>query len=129
MNAYSFEFWNTIPKPYNRIKDNLSESSGFYQLVFNQNSQVSKTRISIVTYDQILAFLGGYFGLVYAFFAVFSGKYSEYALDMTLIKSIYQQDGRGESVSEGETHFDTDIDEVNHRFKSKVPPPTLGYCQ
>ena len=32
---YSFNFWNTIPKPYNKVEGDLGESSGFIQLVFN----------------------------------------------------------------------------------------------
>ena len=32
---YTFEFWNTVIKPYNRISGNLAESTGFYQLTFN----------------------------------------------------------------------------------------------
>ena len=34
INAYQFEFWNTILKPYVHEKD-LKETSGIYQLVFS----------------------------------------------------------------------------------------------
>ena len=32
---YSFNFWNTIPKPYNKVEGDLGESSGLIQFVFN----------------------------------------------------------------------------------------------
>ena len=47
-----------------------------------------------MTFDSVLAFIGGYIGLVYAVFSVITAPYRDYMLDMSLISKIYQQDGR-----------------------------------
>ena len=125
INAYQFEFWNTILKPYVHEK-NLKETSGIYQLVFSQNSQVYQTRLNIVTFDQVLAFIGGYISLVYATFAAFTNPYRNYTLDMTLIKQIYQQDGRDGRLGDEPT-FKNDNDLINHRYMNKRQPDVLSY--
>ena len=125
INAYQFEFWNTILKPYVHEED-LKETSGIYQLVFSQNSQVYQTRLNIVTFDQVLAFIGGYISLVYATFAAFTNPYRNYNLDMTLIKQIYQQDGRDGRLGE-EPVFKNDNDLINHRYMNMRQPIVLSY--
>ena len=101
-------------------------SSGIYQLVFNQNSQVFTTNLKIVTFDQVLAFIGGYIGLIYAIVGVMTAPYRDYSLDMTLIRQVYSQDGRDGRLGE-EPSFTTENDLINHRFDNKREPDTMSY--
>ena len=125
INAYQFNFWNTILTPYNHKQD-MRYSSGIYQLVFNQNSQVFTTNLKIVTFDQVLAFIGGYIGLIYAIVGVMTAPYRDYSLDMTLIRLVYSQDGRDGRLGE-EPSFTTENDLINHRFDNKREPDTMSY--
>ena len=65
---YTLFFENTIPMPFRRMKDRAL-TSGVYQHVYNQNFQLINEQKTIISFDVILSYLGGYVSAIYVFFA------------------------------------------------------------
>ena len=57
------------------------KSTGLYSLIFKQSSKLTHTKIAIVTYDSVLALIGGYFAIIFGFFSAIVDVQKSYKLD------------------------------------------------
>ena len=124
--SYSIWFWNTKLVQYVHIPDNLKESTGLYALIFMQERKLTKTMLAIDSYDQVLASLGGYFGLVYGLFSIFTVTQKRFTLDNLIIKQIYHQDGRDGRQGK-EPFFEDKTGLIRHRFENKQDVETMTF--
>lgn len=113
---YSFDFWNTIPKQYVHKPGNMEESTGFFQLTFNQNPKIYNESLSIISLDMLLANLGGYFHIIYIACLSMTFMHRNYNFNMSMIRKIYHTDSRG---TDKEPVFENDVDLLKHRVKTK----------
>jgi len=70
-----------------------------------QSSQFVEEEWTVTTFDSILAYIGGYMSIVWAFIGLFVGGYQSFRFEAHLMKSMYTEENY-ETANEEEVDDD-----------------------